>query len=225
MSMIGKDGHIHRARYTNYKFPNAKLPKDKQKARKIVDANAFGFQNEMKLRKQYIFENPLKLRIAEKIIEARRGKKIITFSKTIKMADNIKPNVDNCYYLHSGKTKKKNKITLEEFNELSSGVINSGKMLEEGITVSHLNVGIMVSYDSSKIAMIQKLGRVLRYEEGKEAEMFILVIKGTAEEFWANKALTGLSYETIYEDQLDNLLSGKDYINVIEKKPTFTFGV
>ena len=36
------------------------------------------------------------------------------------------------YVMHSGQTKKKNRLTLEEFNKLDCGVIHSGKMLNEG---------------------------------------------------------------------------------------------
>lgn len=217
MSCIGAKGYMGRENFLNYKYPEARSEQQKKAVRPIINANTFGFMHELKMRKNYIYNHPDKIRITEKIIESLQKEKIITFSKTIKTADKIKPNIENCFYLHSGKTRKKNRITLDEFNELSSGVLNSGKMLEEGITIPNLNIGILVSYDSSRISLIQKLGRILRYEEGKEAMLFVLVIKNTVEESWVNKALGTLKYETLDEEQLDNLLNGKAYIPLVDK--------
>lgn len=221
MKCIGPKGHIGREEFLRFKYPDARTEQQKKAVRSIINANVFGFMNELKIRKSYIYNHPDKIRITEKIVENLPKSKIITFSKTIKTADKIKPDVENCFYLHSGKTKKKNHITLQEFNELPYGVINSGKMLEEGITVPNLNVGVLVSYDSSRISMIQKLGRILRYEEGKEALLFILVIKNTVEESWLNKAIGNMSYETLDEEQLDNMLNGKAYIPIVDRKKSY----
>lgn len=221
MSCIGKKGHIGRENFLRYKYPNVRSEAQKKTLRPIVNANVFGFMHELKSRKAYIYNNKDKIRVTEKIIEHLDKCKIITFSKTIKTADKIKPNVENCFYHHSGKTKKKNKLTLEEFGELPYGVLNSGKTLEEGITIPNLNVGILVSYDSSGISFIQKLGRILRYEEGKEAMLFILVIRNTVEDSWFNKAISNLQYETLDEEQLDNMLNGRAYIPLVDKKRSY----
>ena len=51
--------------------------------------------------------------------------------------------------------------------------------------------------------------RVIRYEEGKESEIFTLVIKNTNEESWYNTSTAGKSYIEITEAELYELLDGK----------------
>lgn len=55
--------------------------------------------------------------------------------------------------------------------------------------------------------------RVIRYEEGKEAEIFTLVIAGTNEEAWYNTSTAGKNYIEISEDELDEILSGNKINN------------
>ena len=51
---------------------------------------------------------------------------------------------------------------------------------------------------------------MIRYEEGKEAEIFTLVIKGTNEEGWYNTSSAGQNYIEISLNELDDVLSGKE---------------
>ena len=168
---------------------------------KAVTAMAFDWSNCMRKRKAFVMSHPKKFEIANKIIEHRPNAKIITFSATIKDTELIKYGQT----LHSGKTKKKNRITLEEFNEVKSGVLNSAKSLIEGVDVKGLNTAIIISGNSSSRQKVQSIGRVVRYEEGKIAEIFTLVIKGTVEESWYNNAST-TNYITIDENELDIVL-------------------
>jgi hypothetical protein len=58
------------------------------------------------------------------------------------------------------------------------------------------------------------LGRVCRFEPGKTAEMFILVLRGTQEIKWFNNSNTS-DVIVINENQLDQVLAGE---NVITRK-------
>ena len=60
-------------------------------------------------------------------------------------------------------------------------------------------------------------GRVIRYEEGKEAEIFTLVIGKTMEENWFNTSSSGKEYIEITESELDELLQGKEVDNLIKE--------
>ena len=122
--------------------------------------------------------HPKKFEIARKILNARQDKKCITFSATIKDAEKIGIG----YVLHSKQSKKKNAEILEKFNAAPTGVLNSSKAADAGLDVGGLSVGIVLSGDSSKIRSTQRTGRVIRFEEGKLAEFFVLCIKGTVDE-------------------------------------------
>ena len=62
--------------------------------------------------------------------------------------------------------------------------------------------------DSSKIRKTQRVGRTIRAEEGKTAEFFTLLIKGTQEVNWFRNSVT-TEYQVINEQQLEDILSGK----------------
>lgn len=156
-------------------------------------------------RKQFIASHPKKIEICKKILNARKNKKCITFSSTIKEAEKI-----GCdYILHSKQSKKQNKEIMDNFNSLEHGSIASSKALDTGVDVKGLSVGIVMNVNSSKIKSIQKLGRVIRAEPGKIAEMFILVLKGTQEIKWFANSNTS-DVTVINEDQLDQILAGKE---------------
>lgn len=131
----------------------------------------------LRKRKSFVQSHPKKFEIAEKILNFRKDKKCVTFSATIKDAERFKSG----YVLHSKKSKKENKETLKKFNEAEIAVIHSSKSVDQGIDVKGLSVGIILSTDSSKIRKTQRSGRICRFEPGKQAEMFTLVIKGTQE--------------------------------------------
>lgn len=56
-------------------------------------------------------------------------------------------------------------------------------------------------------------GRCIRFEPGKQAEIFTLVIKGTVEEKWYEKSMEGLEYIEINESELDKILNNEKLKN------------
>ena len=171
---------------------------------KVVTAMAMEFVRNLKKRKDFIMNHPKKLEIAKKIIEARKDKKILTFSGTIKQSESIGLG----YVLHSKKSKKQNQETIEKFNADKAAILNTSKAADEGVDLVGVNTEIILHTDSSKIRKTQRLGRSVRMEEGKVAEIFTLVIAGTQEVKWFANSKTA-SVITINEDQLDQVLKGE----------------
>ena len=141
-------------------------------------AICFDWMRLMRKRKEFVMSHPKKFEVTRKILEARQDKKCITFSATIKDAEKIGIG----YVLHSKQSKKKNAEIIAKFNSEHFGVLNSSKAADAGLDVEGLSVGIVLSGDSSKIRSTQRTGRVIRFEEGKLAEFFVLCIKGTVDE-------------------------------------------
>ncbi len=88
-------------------------------------------------------------------------------------------------------------------------MLNTNKAADQGVDIKGLSVGIILSTDSSKIRKGQRTGRVIRFEPGKTAELFTLVIRGTQEVGWANNSATR-NFITINEEQLDRVLKGEE---------------
>lgn len=194
---------IFRNKYAKFRNINAKE----------VSAHAFAWNKALQFRKSFIANHPKKIEIAEKIIAARSNKKIITFDSSIKQCEAYKSG----YIVHSQKRAKENKQIIKQFNQLSSGQIHSSKMLIEGLDCPGLNVAIITGFNSSKAAHVQSIGRTIRFEEGKTAEIFTLVLKGCQDEKWYKTAMVGLNYIEITEDELDAILNYEEVINKKEQ--------
>ena len=204
MSMVGKNGWKNRYNYAKEICQNSALVKD---TFKTVTIHAMGLMRAMQARKKYISSHPEKLRIAEEIIAHRPDSKIITFCATVAMAEQIQEG-----YVYTGKDSKKgNRVTLNEFSKMKSGVLNTVKKANEGINLPDLDVGIMLGVDSSKIKHAQTRGRVVRYQEGKNAEYFTLILKDTVEVEWWRRSQGKDSCEVIDEDNLMHVLNHEPY--------------
>lgn len=168
-----------------------------------VDGITFAWLRALKARKSFVMEHPKKIEITRKILYARQNKKSITFSPTIKMAEKI--GIGSV--IHSKNTKKKNTILLDDFKKINIGNANTAKSLDEGTDIPGLNLAIILSNSSSKTQKTQRIGRIIRYEEGKEAELFTLVIKGTMEDNWYATSSAGKNYIEISEEELEKVLN------------------
>lgn len=205
-AMFGFDFKTAMSAATDWRF-RQKYAKQTGYDVKQITGFAMAWMRCLQQRKKFVMSHPKKFEIAKKIIAARKDKKIITFSATIKDAESLKVG----YTLHSKKKPKENKAILDKFEKATSGVLNSSKSLNAGLNIPDINCGIIISGTSSNIDAVQRVGRVVRAQEGKIAEIFVLVIKGTNEDQWFNRSSKGLSYQTIQEHELDIVLE-KGYI-------------
>ena len=86
------------------------------------------------------------------------------------------------------------KQNLSAFESGRVGVLACARMLDEGANIDGATVAIILSYSSASIQMVQRLGRVIRYAEGKHATIVALYM-GTAkfktqEKRWLEKAIS-----------------------------------
>lgn len=181
---------------------------------KVVTAMAMGFNRSMRLRKEFIYNHPRKIEIANQIIRASENKKIITFTKSVDHAKQI-----CCGEIFHGKiAKKKRDKILSDFNLAKYGVLNTCKAVDVGTDVTGVDTAIIISGDSSSITKHQRVGRAIRKEGDKVAKVYHLVIKGSVEEEWFRKSSSKLKNTIIIEDyQLDSLLKGTPFKPVRDK--------
>lgn len=218
MGCIGVNGYKKR-----YELSKEMCPNDENKRKELfksITYHATAFMRTIQARKAFINNHPKKIEIAREIINARHFSKIITFSNSIKMAESI-----GIGYVYSGKdSKKKGRMTIEEFSKLSNGVLNSSQRANEGLDIPNLSIAIMLGIDSSKIKATQRVGRVVRAEgDWKKAEIFNLIIKDSAEEAWFQKAHSKSDYTIIDEQGLKDVLAGKEPQPYKKKLKQFQF--
>lgn len=218
MSMLGSKGISNKIRLRDELCPNGDKAA-KSEVLKQITYHSTAFMRALQARKKFIHNHPQKLEVARKIIEARSDKKIITFSANTEMAEKI-----GVGYVYTGKeSKKKNRMTLEEFALLDRGVINSCKLAIEGFDCPGLSVGIMLGVDSSSTKSTQAAGRVIRKEGSKYSEIFTLVMEDTVEQEWFKKSHTKSNYVTIDVENLIKLLNGEEWEPYKKKLKNFTY--
>ena len=218
MSMIGQAGLKNRLTYRDELCPNGSK-EEKSKVLKDIMYHSMGFMHAMQNRKKFIHNHPQKIEVAREIIKHRADKKIITFSANTKMAEAI-----GVGYVYTGKEgKKKNRITIEEFEKLDKGVINSCKLAIEGFDCPGLSVGIVMGVDSSATKAIQSTGRVVRKEGSKYSEMFTLVMENTVEQEWFKKSHPKGDYVTIDVENLILMLKGESWSPYKKKLQNYTY--
>jgi superfamily II DNA or RNA helicase len=81
---------------------------------------------------------------------------------------------------HQTKVRERSQI-LERFARGEYGAVATSKVLNEGVDVPDANVAIVISGSGSVREHVQRLGRVLRRREGKQATLYELVSAGTNE--------------------------------------------
>lgn len=219
MSMVGKDGIRNRLRLRDEMCPKG-TKEEKSEVLKNITYHATSLMRVLQSRKKFINNHPDKIRLTREIIKHRPNAKIITFSATVDVAESIGEG-----FVYSGKdSKKKGRMTIEEFSELESGVLNTVKKADEGLDVKGLSVAIILGQDSSPTRAIQRKGRVIRREDNKHAEVFTLVINDTVESQWFAKSHQNDSnYVTIGEKGLMQVLNGEQPETYKKPVSKFTF--
>lgn len=182
---------------------------------KQILVHAMGFSRTLQARKKYIYNHPKKIELTNLILENRQDKKCITFSATVAMAEKIKYGA-----VYSGKDSvKKGRMNLQEFVRQDGGVLNTVMKLNEGFNCPDISVSVILGFNSSSTTKKQRVGRVIRQKEGKVAEVFTLVLKGTVEEEWFRKSTSTGRYIPISEENLIDVLEGRPF-NPKKKKQT-----
>ena len=219
LSLLGPNGYINRSKLRDERCPNGS-EKERKDMFKAITYHATAFMRAIQSRKAFINNHPKKIEIARRIIEARPDSKIITFSNNIKMAESIGMGGK----VYSGKdSKKKGRITLEEFQSGEFNLIHSCAKLNEGADLKGLSVAIILGLDSSETKSVQRRGRVIRKEGNKVAEIFNLVLADTIETTWFANSHKTSQYITINEEGLNDVLAGREPKPYTRKIKDFTF--
>lgn len=77
---------------------------------------------------------------------------------------------------------KERRLWIEAFNRGDVTAIATSKVLNEGVNIPDASVAIVLSGSGSSREHIQRLGRILRPRPGKEAVLYEVVSRDTAEE-------------------------------------------
>jgi len=114
------------------------------------------------------------------ILKRHNESKIFIFTEHNKLVHRISRQflIPSITYRTMGKERSE---TLDRFRSGVYRAVVTSKVLDEGIDVPDADVGIILSGTGSERAFIQRLGRILRKKEGKEAVLYEIVSAETSE--------------------------------------------
>lgn len=115
-----------------------------------------------------------------RLLRHHAGDRIIIFTQDNAMAYRIGQRFFLPVLTHHTKLKEREHF-LQAFRQGEYPVLVTSKVLNEGVDVPEANVAIVVSGSGSIREHVQRLGRILRAQPGKQAHLYELVSKATAE--------------------------------------------
>ena len=129
----------------------------------------------------------------QKLVGDNIDKKILVFSGANDFTDQLSDSVSPlAVAYHSKKTKKKREAALELFRNDEINVLCSTKALNQGLDIPNANMGIICGLTSKSLSMIQRIGRLIRFQEGKVGSIYILYVENSQEEKWLKNSVKSL---------------------------------
>ena len=130
--------------------------------------------------------SPAKLRMLETLLARHRGDRALIFTSDNETVYRISRRFLIPAITHQTKVKERHE-TLQKFNSGAYPFLVTSRVLNEGVDVPAANVGIVLSGSGTVREHVQRLGRILRRAEGKQAILYELVAEDTAEEFTSER--------------------------------------
>jgi len=141
----------------------------------------------MNERKSLVHHYIGKLNKVADICAVNKGKKIIVFNQYndvsqrlywLLLDTGLRPAIIN-----STVPKKKQAIRMQQFKDGTVDVVLASMSLDEGMNIPAINVGIILSGNSTKRQMVQRVGRVLRKkQDGSIVKLYQIFVRNTMEE-------------------------------------------
>jgi len=137
---------------------------------------------------------PAKLQCLERLIEQHRGDRILIFTYDNATVYLIARRFLVPAITHQTKTRER-RIILERFHSGEYPIVVTSQVLNEGVDIPAASVGIILSGTGSVREHVQRLGRLLRKHGEKQALLYEVVSRGTAEEFTSERRRQHHAYQ------------------------------
>lgn len=162
----------------------------------VMNKAAKQFWQFMQLRKWCCYNASKKLDMCVQIINRNPNKKWIIFCKSKKFAEDLSNKLgDIAVHYHSGQSKDERNASLQLFNNGAVNVLCSVEALKQGFNIPTIDAAICAAGDSVSLNMVQRIGRCIRFVEGKQAVFINLYVKNSQEKVWVTKATKGMNPE------------------------------
>ncbi|MBF0176382.1 MAG: DEAD/DEAH box helicase family protein [Magnetococcales bacterium] len=135
-----------------------------------------------------------KLRTVWHVLRQHRGEQVLLFTDDNATAYTIGETFFLPVITHKTRVSER-KHFLDLFRAGKVDCLVTSRVLNEGVDVPNVAVGIIVSGTGSVREHVQRLGRILRPKAGKQAVLYELVAEDTAETFTSERRRQHLAYQ------------------------------
>jgi superfamily II DNA or RNA helicase len=137
---------------------------------------------------------PAKLHLLQQLLERHRQDRVLIFTYDNATVYQIARRYLVPAITHQTKAKERRHI-LDCFQSGEYPVVVTSRVLNEGVDVPAANVGIVLSGSGTVREHVQRLGRLLRKHKDKQATLYEVVTRGTAEEFTSERRRQHHAYQ------------------------------
>jgi superfamily II DNA or RNA helicase len=134
-----------------------------------------------------------KLRALEHLLHEHRGERSLIFTEDNRTAYEVSRRFLIPVITHQTKLRERASI-LEGLAEGRYGAVVTSKVLNEGVDVPTASVAVVLSGSGSVMEHVQRLGRILRKQEGKQAVLYELVSAQTSETYTSERRREHVAY-------------------------------
>ena len=133
-----------------------------------------------------------KLEACKMLLEKCKGNRILVFGGSIDQIEKLLPG--QVYHSKSGKAGHAYlaKFMAEEVDEC--GTVAAAN---EGLNFPNLDIGLIAQISSDARALVQRIGRIIRFRPDHTSIIFIVVAQGTQDEKWLEAAFEGMDRSQI----------------------------
>lgn len=136
---------------------------------------------------------PAKLRLLEELIRTHRDGRILIFTNDNATVYDISRRLLVPAITHQTGIDERRQI-LDAFRDGSLPVIATSRVLNEGVDLPSADIAIVMSGTQTVREHVQRLGRILRPQEGKQAILYELVVADSVEERMSDRRRDHVAY-------------------------------
>jgi superfamily II DNA or RNA helicase len=145
-----------------------------------------------------------KLKILRDLLVRHKKDKILIFTHENEMVYQISEDFLIPSITHETNVKER-KFWLDALNQGDVSALVTSKVLNEGVNIPDASVAIILSGSGSTREHIQRLGRILRKKDGKQAILYEVVTRNTAEEYTSQRRSDARQFQNVKSGDNRNL--------------------
>lgn len=138
---------------------------------------------------------PAKLRVLEDILRRHVNGRVVVFTHDNATVYEISRRLLLPAITHQTDAKERRAL-LAAFSDGTLPVLVTSRVLNEGVDIPAADVAVVLSGTGTVREHVQRLGRILRPSEGKQAILYELVVEGTSEEVTSARRRDHVAYSS-----------------------------